>query len=199
MDRDPPSNREAVSERERLLHLLARRSVRIGDFVLASGARSSHYVDCRTTTTHAEGQYLVGRLGLQLLHDADLVVDAVGGLTMGADPVAYAIAHASWIAGNPLHAFSVRKEPKDHGTGRRIEGSFSAGSRVVVVEDVITSGGSALRACEAVRAEGGEVRGVLALVDREAGGREAVEAEGYGVHVLFRVSELLALAEAGKP
>lgn len=185
-----------MTERDRLLRLLLERSFRVGDFVLASGARSRYYIDCRTTTTHAEGQFLVGRLGFARLEEAGLAPDAVGGLTMGADPVAYAVAHASWIAGRPTHAFSVRKEPKAHGTGKRIEGCFGEGSRVVVVEDVITSGGSALRACEAVRAEGGEVLAVLALVDRESGGTEAIEAAGYPVHSLFRVAELLERAEA---
>ncbi|HEV2132319.1 MAG TPA: orotate phosphoribosyltransferase [Longimicrobiaceae bacterium] len=184
-----------MTERDRLLQLLLERSFRMGDFVLASGARSHYYIDARTTTTHAEGQFLIGRQGLELLRGAGVRPGAIGGLTMGADPVAYAIAHASWLGGEPIHAFSVRKEPKAHGTGRRIEGCFSAGDRVIVIEDVITSGGSALRACEAVRAEGGEVLAVLALVDREAGGREAIEAAGYPVLSLFRVSELLAAAE----
>ncbi len=182
-----------MTERERLVQLLVERSVRTGDFVLASGARSSYYVDCRTTTTHAEGLYLVGRLGFAALPEPH--PDAIGGLTMGADPVACAIAHVSWIAGRPVHAFSVRKEPKAHGTGRRIEGSFRPGQRVVVVEDVITSGGSALRACEAVWTEGGEIVGVLALVDREEGGREAIEAAGYPVRTLFGISELLRASE----
>ena len=179
------------------MQLLRERSVRRGDFVLASGARSSFYIDCRTNTTHAEGQFLVGQLGWELLRDSGLNPDAVGGLTMGADPMAYAIAYTSWLAGEPVHAFSVRKQPKDHGTGKRIEGSFAAGSRVVVIEDVITSGGSALRACDAVREEGGEVLAVLALVDREGGGREAIEEAGYRVLSLFRVSELLTAAEGG--
>jgi orotate phosphoribosyltransferase len=186
-----------VTDRDRLLRLLVERSLRLGDFVLASGARSSYYIDCRTTTTHAEGQFRVGRLGLEALEREGLAPAAVGGLTMGADPVAYAVAHASWLAGRPVNAFSVRKEAKEHGTGRRIEGCFAAGNRVVVVEDVITSGGSALRACEAVRAEGGEVLGVLALVDREGGGREAIEEAGHRVLSLFRVSELLEAA--GRP
>ena len=181
-----------MSDRERLLELLLERSFRTGDFVLASGARSSYYIDCRTTTTHAAGQALVGRLGLALLRDAGVRPDAVGGLTMGADPVAYAIAHASWLAGEPVHAFSVRKEPKAHGTGKRVEGCFASGARVVVVEDVVTSGKSALQACDAVETEGGIVLAVIALVDRESGGREAIEARGYAVHTLFGVGELLA-------
>lgn len=186
-------------DRERLLVLLAERSIRLGDFVLASGARSSYYIDCRATLTHAEGQALAGRLGLERLRAEGLGPASVGGLTMGADPLAYAIAHASWLdraAGAPVHAFSVRKEPKAHGTGRRIEGSFAEGDAVVVIEDVITSGGSALRACEAVAAEGGRVLAVLALVDREAGGRAAIEAAGHAVHCLYGVSELLAVARS---
>lgn len=183
-----------MSDRDRLRALLLERSFRTGDFVLASGARSSYYIDCRTTTTHAEGQALVGRMGLSLLREAGLAPDAVGGLTMGADPVAYAIAHASWLADDPVNAFSVRKQPKDHGTGKRVEGCFQAGDRVVVVEDVVTSGKSALQACDAIEAEGGSVLAVIALVDREGGGREAVEARGYPVHTIFAVGELLAAA-----
>ncbi len=184
------------AERERLLALLLERSFRVGDFVLSSGLRSRFYVDCRTTTTHAEGQALIGRLGLAALRDAGLRPDAVGGLTLGADPVAYSIAHASWLAGDPVNAFTVRKEPKQHGTGKRVEGCFAAGDRVVVVEDVVTTGGSALKAAQAVEAEGGTVLAVFALVDREEGGREAIETAGYPVHALYRVSELLAAAEA---
>ncbi|HEX8672909.1 MAG TPA: orotate phosphoribosyltransferase [Longimicrobium sp.] len=182
------------ADRERLVALLLERSFRVGDFVLSSGARSRFYIDCRTTTTHAEGQAVVGRLGLAAVRDAGLRPDAIGGLTMGADPVAYAIAHASWIAGDPVNAFTVRKEPKAHGTGKRVEGCFAAGMRVVVVEDVITTGGSALKAIEAVEAEGGEVIAVLSLVDREEGGREAIEARGYPVHAIVGVGELLGAA-----
>lgn len=183
------------ADRERLVALLLERSFRVGDFVLSSGARSRFYIDCRTTTTHAEGQAVVGRLGLAAVRGAGLRPDAIGGLTMGADPVAYAIAHASWIAGDPVNAFTVRKEPKAHGTGKRVEGCFAAGMRVVVVEDVITTGGSALKAIEAVEAEGGEVIAVLSLVDREEGGREAIEARGYPVHAIVGVGELLKAAE----
>jgi orotate phosphoribosyltransferase len=186
-----------MNNRERLLQLLLARSFQVGEFVLASGQKSRFYVDCRTTATHAEGQYLIGRLGLEAIRSAGLSPQCIGGLTMGADPVAYAIAHASWLAETPINGFSVRKEPKAYGAGRRIEGCFEAGQRVVVVEDVITSGGSALRACAAVREEGGEVLAVLALVDREEGGRDAIEAEGHRVLSLYGVSELLAASEAG--
>jgi orotate phosphoribosyltransferase len=185
----------SAHDRERLIALLLERSFRVGDFVLSSGARSAYYVDARTTTTHAEGQAVVGRLGLDTLRDAGLRPAAVGGLTLGADPVAYAIAHASWIAGDPVNAFTVRKEPKAHGTGKRVEGCFAAGDEVVVIEDTVTTGGSAIKAIHAVEAEGGKVLAVLALVDREEGGREAIERAGYPVHTLVRVSELLAASE----
>jgi len=181
-----------VTTRERLLELLRSRSLRTGDFVLASGRRSSYYIDCRRTTMHAEGLALIGALGLAAVREQGWTAEIVGGLTLGADPVAYAIAAASWQAPPPLHAFTVRKAAKTHGTGRRIEGCFEPGARVVVVEDVITTGGSALEAMAAVRGEGATVAGVLAVVDREEGGREAIAADGVAVHALVRVSELLA-------
>jgi orotate phosphoribosyltransferase len=185
-----------VSDRDRLAALLVERSVRLGDFVLASGARSGYYVDCRTTTTHAEGQHLVGTIALDAIRRAGLAPDAVGGLTMGADPVAYAIAHASWHHGPPVHAFSVRKEPKAHGTGKRVEGSFRAGDGVVVIEDVVTTGDSALKACAAVEAEGGKVLAVLTLVEREPAGRAKIESAGYPVISIFAVGELLERAKS---
>jgi len=174
--------------------LLADRSARRGQFTLASGRISSLYIDARLTTMSPEGLALIGPLGLDALHRAGWAVDAVGGLTLGADPIAYAISYASTLAGGPLvRAFTVRKEAKTHGTGRLIEGPFRAGDRVAVVEDVITTGASALRAAEAVRAAGGHVTGVLALVDREEGGREALERAGLEVRSLTRAEEIVAL------
>ncbi len=180
-----------MSDHDRLIALLRDRSLEFGDFVLASGARSDFYIDVRRTTMSAEGQALVGRLALTAIRAAGLAPDTVGGLTMGADPVSYAIAHASWLAGDPLDAFSVRKQAKGHGKGRRIEGSFEPGQKVVVIEDVVTSGGSALDAAAAVREEGGEVLAVLAVVDRESGGREAIEAAGLALIALVGIGELL--------
>ncbi len=174
----------------RLEELLLERSVELGTFVLASGAQSSYYIDCRRTTMSAEGQVLVGDEGLEAIRQAGWEVDAVGGLTMGADPFAYAIAGASFRNPPAIDAFSVRKEAKAHGTGRRIEGNFAPGSTVVVVEDVITSGGSALQAAAAVTEAGGIVAGVLALVDREQGGREKIEAVGHIVVALTTVTKL---------
>jgi orotate phosphoribosyltransferase len=181
-----------MTSRERLLRLFVERSFQEGDFVLASGRRSRFYIDCRVTTMHAEGQVLLGSVGADTLEAAGLEPDVIGGLTMGADPIAYAIAGETWRRGKPIHAFSVRKRPKRHGTGRRIEGCFEQGAHVVVVEDVITTGGSALQACEAVRQEGGTVLAVLAAVDRQEGGREAIETGGFTVHTLFGVDEFHA-------
>src|SRR5919202_548720 len=158
--------------------LLAARSARRGQFTLASGRVSTLYIDARLTTMSPEGLSLIGPVGLGALRDSGWRVDAVGGLTLGADPIAYAISYASAASAAPLRAFTVRKEAKAHGTGKLIEGPFQAGDSVAVIEDVITTGGSALRAVEAVRAAGGTVAGVLALVDREEGGREALEAAG---------------------
>lgn len=173
-----------------LTELLARRSVRRGEFVLASGARSSYYIDCRLATMSAEGQRVIGDLGRAALTAAGWAPRAVGGLTMGADPVAYAIARASADAPPAIDAFSVRKAAKDHGTGKLIEGNFQVGDEVVVVEDVITSGASALQAIRAVEAASGKVLGVLAVVDREAGGRQAIEQAGYPVTTLTSASAL---------
>jgi orotate phosphoribosyltransferase len=174
----------------RLEELLLERSVRHGDFVLASGQRSSYYIDCRLTTMSAEGLVLIGAEGLRAIREAGWAPSAIGGLTLGADPVAYAISAASFAAGPAIDAFTVRKEAKQHGTKRLIEGNFAAGATVVVVEDVITSGGSARRAIEAVEQEGGRVAGVLAVVDREQGGREALVEAGYPVIALTSASAL---------
>ena len=181
-----------MDPRLRLLDLLATRSARRGNFTLASGKQSDLYIDCRPTTMHPEGLAIIGPLGLRAIAERGWRPDAVGGLTLGADPVSYAIAYASQLAGLPTRAFTVRKEAKTHGTGKRIEGAFLAGDRVVVIEDVITTGGSALKAVEAVRAAGGKVVGVLSVVDREEGGREALEAVGLEVASLALASEIVA-------
>lgn len=180
-----------MTDLERLITLLARDSARRGQFTLASGRTSSLYIDARLTTMSPQGLLLVGPLGLAAIRDAGWRPDSVGGLTLGADPISYAISYASATSGTPLRAFTVRKEAKAHGTGRLIEGPFAADDTVVIIEDVITTGGSALRAAEAVRAAGGTVAGVLALIDREEGGREAIEAEGYAVHALAPASEII--------
>lgn len=139
-----------------------------------------------------EGLVLIGQLGLEAIQNSDWNVQSVGGLTLGADPVAYAIAYTSVATGRLIRAFSVRKEAKTHGTGRLIEGPFMAGDRVAIVEDVITTGASALKAVTAVQNAGGIVAGVLAIVDRNEGGREAIEATGLPVIALTTSEDIVS-------
>jgi orotate phosphoribosyltransferase len=179
---------------EQLVELLARRSARIGEFTLASGAQSNLYIDARMTAMSPDGLALIGPLGMAEITLAGWSPDSVGGLTLGADPVAYAIAYASAPAKKPIRAFTVRKEPKTHGTGKLIEGPFLSTDQVVIIEDVITTGSSALKAITAVKDAGARILGVLSLVDREEGGREKIEAEGYSVRSLARASEIIARA-----
>src|SRR5215212_12270303 len=144
-----------MTTHDRLLSLLAERSAKRGQFTLASGKQSTLYIDARLTTMSPDGLALIGPLGLGALRGAAWNVDSIGGLTLGADPVSYAVSYASALADTPVRCFTVRKEAKAHGTGRLIEGSFRAGDRVAVVEDVITTGASALRAVDAITAAGG--------------------------------------------
>jgi orotate phosphoribosyltransferase len=183
-----------MTSTDSLKHLLAARSVKRGSFRLASGSISSIYVDARLTTMSPEGMQLIGMLGLERIHAEGWDADAVGGLTLGADPVSYAISHVSATTAKPLRAFTVRKEPKSHGTARQIEGPFSAGDRVVIIEDVITTGSSAIRAIDAVTAADGQVLGVLAVVDRQEGGREAIANHGYAAAALVTIEELVTIA-----
>jgi orotate phosphoribosyltransferase len=167
---------------QQLLSLLARTSFRLGQFKLSSGATSDYYIDCRTTTLHAEGGRLTGHAILELLEQNGIQADAVGGLTLGADPIVSNVATASaWRAqshaGAPLlHGFLVRKAEKAHGTGRRIEGFCREGARVVIVDDVCTTGASTITAIESAREAGMDVVAVVCIVEREeANGRPAVE------------------------
>lgn len=185
-----------MTDRERLREILVERSVRVGDFTLASGARSSYYVDARRTTMAAEGQVLTGRVCLDALEAAGVDATHVGGLTMGADPVAYAIARESFLRGRPIDAFSVRKQAKEYGTGQRIEGGLPEGARCIVVEDSMTSGGSALKAIEAVLSHPAEVVAVLTLVDREEGGRQRLDEAGYPLLAVYTGAELLDAARS---
>lgn len=176
--------------RDTLRDLLLARSVQRGEFVLASGRHSSFYIDARRTTMSGEGLATIGGLGLDRFAARGWTPRAVGGLTLGADPVAYALALTARRRGQPLDAFTVRKQPKSHGTAQRIEGCFTRGMPVVIVEDVITTGSSALEAVGAVESEGGRVLGVLAVVDREEGGRDAIERAGYLVETLLSATDL---------
>lgn len=182
-----------MTEHSTLIALLAERSAKRGQFTLASGKQSTFYIDARLTTMSPEGLSIIGPLALSVLGESDWRVDAVGGLTLGADPISYAISYASAQSSRPLRAFTVRKEAKDHGTGRLLEGPFRRGDRVAVIEDVITTGGSALRAIDAVRAADGIVAGVLALVDREEGGRQAIEEAGVPVVALVTASQIMSV------
>ncbi|MHB1936218.1 MAG: orotate phosphoribosyltransferase [Acidobacteriaceae bacterium] len=190
-----------------LLHLIATLSFRLGDFTLSSGAHSDYYIDCRTTTLHAEGGRLTGLALYDLVRQHNLNPQAVGGLTMGADPLVSNIASASaWDhlqhSDAPLiHGFLVRKSEKAHGTGRRIEGFCDPGARVVIVDDVCTTGASTIQAIEAARDATFQVVGVLCLVDRqEMNGRAAVEvaAQGAPFLSLFTAADVRAAHLAAK-
>src|SRR6266581_5374976 len=176
--------------RNALKDLLLARSVKRGDFVLASGRRSSFYIDARLTTMSGDGLAVIGGLGLDRLAVRGWTPRAVGGLTLGADPVAYALALTARRRGQLLDAFTVRKQPKEHGTGKRVEGCLLPGFPVVIVEDVLTTGRSARDAISAVETEGGHVLGVMAVVDRQEGGREAIERTGYLVEAFLTATDL---------
>lgn len=177
--------------RQELFELLKDRSFQTGHFTLASGKTSNYYLDCRITTLTGRGSYLIGHLLYPEI--AALFADAVGGMSMGADPIVTAITYASAEAGNPMNGFLIRKEAKGHGTGRQIEGNLGPWMRAVLVEDVVTSGGSTLKAIEAVRNAypSIEIAKVFAIVDREAGGREAFAQAAIPYQPLYQVSEFL--------
>ena len=194
-----------IDVRSSLLDLIATHSFKLGDFTLASGAKSDYYIDCRVTTLHAEGGRLAGLQLYELIKEHAPEAEAVGGLTMGADPLVSNVASASaWALADYreiaelsemleveeegemgeeptlIHGFLVRKAEKTHGTGRRVEGFLKAGAKVVIVDDVCTTGGSTITAIEAARAAGMDVIGVFCLVDREQGGRATIEAAAQG-------------------
>ncbi len=158
--------------RQELLQLLANKSFRLGEFKLSSGSTSDYYIDCRTTTLDARGAQLVGQVFLDEMRGQGWHADAIGGLTMGADPIVVAVA----VISGTLHGFLVRKAEKQHGTGQRIEGFREKGARVVIVDDVCTTGSSTVQAIEAARQFGFEVVGAMCLVERQdAHGRPNVE------------------------
>ncbi len=177
--------------KQQLLNILLEKSIKTGHFILASGKESDLYCDCRVTTLDARGANLIGQCGWDLVQQEILPqfpsISAIGGMTLGADPISLAIGMYSLDSeeGKELNVFTVRKEAKDHGRGKRIEGNFQAGQDVIVVDDVITTGGSTIKAIDAIHAEGGRVLAALILVDREEGGREAIEATGVPVFTLF--------------
>ncbi len=177
------------TERERLKELLVALSLQRGEFTLSSGRTSGYYLDCRRTTLHPEGAWLVARIVLDLLEERQLDAQAIGGLTLGADPIVAAVAALSFQQGRPLPGFIVRSEQKAHGTRQRIEGCPVGGKRAVVVDDVVTTGGSTLEAIRAVMDAGGTVCGAICVVDREEGGAKALA--GVPFHPVFKWSDLL--------
>jgi orotate phosphoribosyltransferase len=181
------------AERERLLAILKERSYREGRVVLTSGKVSNFYIDGKQTTLDPEGAYLVGKIFYSHIARYDPPIEAVGGLTLGADPMVTAIAIISYLEKNPIPAFIVRKEAKGHGTMSWIEGGgrLRDGARVAIVEDVITTGGSIIKAIDRCIQAGFNVSLVLALVDREEGGRERLKEAGYDLIAIFRRSDLI--------
>jgi orotate phosphoribosyltransferase len=177
----------ANPNRTALLKLLTEKSYAKRKVTLASGRESDFYIDCKKSILLAQGHYFVGHCLFDLIREKTPSAIGVGGLTMGADPLASAVSLISHIQKNPLHAFLVRKEPKGHGTGQWIEGlgAFDSNGPVAIVEDVITTGGSAIKAVERCKAEGLNPLAVFALIDRQEGGKEAIEALGLKVFSLF--------------
>lgn len=180
-----------LENKRALAQLLLQKSYREGDFLLASGKRSSWYFDCRVTALSAEGSWLIGNLFNDILQDFDIA--GVGGMTMGADPLVSATTVVSHIRRRPLSGLLVRKEAKGHGTGQFVEGlaNFSQGQSVAVLEDVVTTGGSLLQACRRIEDAGLKVATVCAILDREEGGRENLAANGFTLLSLFTRGELL--------
>ena len=187
---------EVLDSREKLIEILLEKSFKWSEepvFRLASGRLSNYYIDCKPTTMSSEGLALIGPLVLSVVKDWGIT--AVGGLTMGADPIAYATSYASSFSEVPINAFVVRKGAKDHGTGKLIEGHVEPGERVAIIEDVMTTGGSTLKAMEAAQGFGLDIAGVVTLVDRQEGGREKIEAQGCHLVALVTKDELLSRAK----
>ncbi len=175
--------------RTRLRELILEKALRFGDFTLASGQKSNYYIDGRMVTLDGEGAYCLARCILETLKSEDIA--AVGGMALGADPISGATAAVSVTIGRQLDAFMVRKQPKDHGTGKQVEGALEAGTRVAMLEDTVTTGGSTLKAIEAVERErGAEIAVIIAMVDRMQGASELFTKAGYRFQPIFTIEEL---------
>jgi len=182
-----------VDYREKLKELIKQRALKVADkpvFKLSSGKMSSYYLDLRTITLDPEGGFIIGNLIFNMIKDKN--PDGIGGLTLGADPISYATAMISYINRQPIKPFVVRKEPKGHGTGKQIEGNIKEGDRVFIVEDVVTTAGSSLKAAKVAKENGLQILGIIAIVDREEGGEENIKKEGFSFFPIFKVSELLS-------
>ncbi|NQX25770.1 orotate phosphoribosyltransferase [Microbacteriaceae bacterium VKM Ac-2854] len=175
--------------RQKLIDYISADAVFHGDFTLTSGKKATYYVDLRKVSLDHRVAPLIGQVMIDLIADVPNV-DAVGGLTMGADPIASAVLHQGAARGLSYDAFVVRKEPKDHGRGRQVEGPDLAGKRVIVLEDTSTTGGSPLAAIEALKKVGAEIAGVAVVVDRNTGAREIIEAQGYPYFAAIGLEDL---------
>ncbi len=178
----------ASDTRSKLLEEIKRKAYKEGDFTLASGLKSDYYIDMKEVILDAEGSLLAGRMIYETIKDWSAT--AVGGLELGSVPISTAVCLVFALEGKPMNNFIVRKEAKAHGAKKKIEGSVGNTSRVVIVEDVVSTGGSSMKAVEAVRETGARIIGVVAIVDREMGGREAFEAQGIKYTPLFTISQL---------
>ncbi len=183
-----------MQEDKRLLRILKDLSYEEGDFLLASGKRSTFYIDCKETTLNPEGMYLVGHLMYQRVL-AMPGIEAVGGVSIGGDPLVCSTVIASYALRSPIPGFFIRKEPKGHGTNVWIEGgkNLTKGMNVVILEDVVTTGGSSLKAIDVTEGAGLKVKGVIALLDRLDGGKEAIESKGYSFTSIFTLKDLQQL------
>lgn len=180
-------------DRQRLIEIIREKSFRVGDFTLVSGKKSKYYVDLKGTSLHAEGAYLIGKLAVQLFLRDDLPIDAVGGLTLGADPIATSVSIESHRYKKDWPAFIVRKESKGHGTDQYIEGqhNLTPSANLMIVEDVLTTGASSLKAVQRARDAGYSPNWIFTVIDRNEGGREAVAAAGLKLYALLSVSDLI--------
>jgi orotate phosphoribosyltransferase len=178
--------------KKRLIELIIEKAFKYSEepvFKLVSGRMSNYYFNCKAVTLHPEGMYLIGNIIFDLIKD--LKADGIGGLTLGADPVAYAVSYTSYLKGKPVEAFVVRKTPKSHGTMLWIEGNVKKGDRVIIVDDVITTGKSTIEAINRAKEEGLDIVKVVVLIDRQEGGREAVETSGYKLDALITKNEVI--------
>ncbi|MFZ2456799.1 MAG: orotate phosphoribosyltransferase [Candidatus Altiarchaeia archaeon] len=179
---------ETQDHRRRLLELIKKEALFKGDYTLSSGKKSGYYIDLRLITMSSEGAYLIANILFDELKEEN--IDAIGGLTMGADPIAAAYAAISFMRGKPSSAFIIRKEEKKHGKGKLIEGPLKKGARVVIVDDVATSGGSLIKAIEAAEKEGCTVVKVMSLVDRNEGASSELAKRGYALQPLYNLKDL---------
>jgi orotate phosphoribosyltransferase len=180
-----------MTDKERLLTILKTLSYEEGDFVLASGKRSTYYIDAKETTLNPEGMFLVGKLMYTMVREIP-AVEAVGGVSMGGDPLVCSVILEAYGKKDNLAGFLIRKEPKGHGTNRWVEGgkNLKRGMNVVILEDVVTTGGSSLKAIEATEKEGYTVKGIVAILDRLEGGKDTIKSKGYEFKSMFSLNDL---------